>query len=147
MALHTNGATNLNGAASHRYSMRNETWRALEKLLQLAKSQIPPECCPLIADTSFTTSNTSYPDFPCPFKETEAIGALKAVEGGIAAAIANLRYGAQARTVTVDLGRASCFLFSTYVAAVGGYDKGNPKSRTLLKGEHCRRIMFSAQSC
>ena len=130
MAVYTNGTT------SRRYSMRKETQQALQKLLQLAKGQIPLECRQLIADASFTSSNTDSPDFPCPFKETEAAGALKAVEGGIAAAIANLRYGVQARSITVNLQRASCFLFSTYVATVGGYDKGNPKSRTLLKGKY-----------
>jgi len=131
MALHTNGTL------SRRYSMRKETQQALRKLLQVAKGQIPRECRQLIAEASFTTSNAGVaPNFPCPFKETEAAGALKAVEGGIAAAIANLRYGAQARSITVDLERASCFLFSTYVATVGGYDKGNPKSRTLVKGKH-----------
>jgi hypothetical protein len=130
MALHTNGTT------YRRYSMRKETKQALQKLLRLAKGQIPLECRQLIADASFTASNTDVPDFPCPFKETEAAGALKAVEGGIAAAIANLRYGAQTRSITVDLERASCFLFSAYVATVGGYDKSNPKSRTLLKGMH-----------
>jgi len=128
MALHTNGTS-----TSRRYSMRKETRRALRKLLQLAKGQIPLECRQLIADVSFTSSNAGVPTFPCPLKETEAAGALKAIEGGIAAAIANLRYGARARNITVDLERTSCFLFSTYVATVGGYDKGNPKSRTLLK--------------
>jgi hypothetical protein len=139
MALHTNGVT------SRRYSMRRETKRALQKLLQLAKGQIPPECRQFIADASFATSNAGTPDFPCPFKETEAAGALKAVEGGIAAAIANLRYGTQARSITVDLDRASCFLFSAYVATVGGYDKGNPKSRTLLKGMHGQWRVFCVQ--
>jgi|SRR5579871_5931948 len=140
MALHTNGTTD------RHYSKRKETQRALRKLLQLAKGQIPLECRQLIADTLFTASNTGVPDFPCPFKETEAVGALKAVEGGIAAAIANMRYGAQERNITIDLDRASCFLFSTYVATVGGYDKGNPKSRTLLKGMYSQWRLLYVQS-
>jgi hypothetical protein len=67
-------------------------------------------------------------------KENEATGALKAVEAGIASAIADLALGKQERRATVDLERASCFLFSTYLATIGGYDKGNPKSKALLKG-------------
>lgn len=127
-----NGPARANSSAA--YSMLQETQKALERLLQVAKCQIPSECKELITGTTFTTANTGTPDFPCPFKETEATGALKAVEAGIATAIANLRYGEQPRKAVVDLERASCFLFSTYVATVGGYDKGNPKSRSLLKG-------------
>lgn len=130
----TSGVVQVNGSPSKGYSMVQETRNALETLLQVAKDQIPPECRKLISRTAFTTSNTGTPDFPCPFKETEATGALKAVEAGIAAAIANLRYGEQPRKTVVDLERASCYLFSTYVATVGGYDKGNPKSRSYLKG-------------
>jgi hypothetical protein len=122
--------------------MLRETRKALEKVLQVAKDQIPSECRELITGAEFTTSNTGTPDFPCPFKETEATGALKAVEAGIATAIANLRYGEQPRKTTVDLERASCYLFSTYVATVGGYDKGNPKSKAFLKGKLDRSLCY-----
>ena len=114
--------------------MLGETQSALDILLEAAKDQIPPECRQAIKRVSLTTANTGTPVFPCPFKETEATGALKAVEAGVASAIANLALGQQERKATVDLERASCFLFSTYLATVGGYDKGNPKSKALLKG-------------
>jgi len=123
----------LNGSARKTYSMLAETQKALEKLVQVAGSQLPSECKELLASAEFRTSNTGTPDFPCPFKETEAAGALKAVEAAVATAIANVRLGHQKRKIVVDLERASCFLFSTYVATVGGYDKGNPKSKALLK--------------
>jgi hypothetical protein len=111
-----------------------ETQAALETLLRAAKCQIPSELKQRIRHVSFTNAYGGIPDFPCPFKETEAIGALKAVEAGIASAIADLALGQQGRKVVVDLERASCFLFSTYLATIGGCDKGNPKSKPLLKG-------------
>jgi hypothetical protein len=135
----------LSGSARKSYSMLAETHKALEKLLQLANNQLPSECIELITAAEFTTSNPGTPDFPCPVKETEAAGALKAVEAGVAAAIANLRLGEQKRKIVVDLERASCFLFSAYVAAVGGYEKGNPKSRALLKGEQPVGSVFARQ--
>lgn len=131
----TNGYANeTNGTKTPSYSMLDETQKALETLLELAKGQIPPECRQDVIGVSFETSNTETPDFPCPFKETEATGALKAVEAGIGAAIANLRYGNQERRVTVNLERTSSFLFSTYVATVNGHNKADKKSKQYLKG-------------
>jgi hypothetical protein len=129
---HTNGSRESNnGTAS--YSMLEETKKAVETLLKLAKCQIPHECQQAIRDVKFTTANTGTPDFPCPFKETEAAGALKAVEAGIASSIADLALGPEKRKATVDLERASAFLFSTYLATIGGLDKGKPESKKLLK--------------
>ncbi|TID24464.1 alpha-methylacyl-CoA racemase [Venturia nashicola] len=122
-----------NGSSIPTYSMLGETRSALKILLQVAKSQIPPECVPLVKGVQFATENTGTPVFPCPFKETEATGALKAVEAGIASAIARLFWGEEEKRAVVDLERASCFLFSTYLATVGGFDKANAKAKTLLK--------------
>jgi hypothetical protein len=126
-----NGSLESNGTTS--YSMLEETKKALESLLKLAKCQIPLECQQVIRDVTFTTANTGTPDFPCPFKETEAAGALKAVEAGIASSIANLSLGPEKRKATVDLERASAFLFSTYLATIGGFNKGQSQSQALLK--------------
>ncbi|OCL08686.1 alpha-methylacyl-CoA racemase [Glonium stellatum] len=113
--------------------MLDETRNSLQVLLQLAKGQIPQECYPLITSVDFTTANTGSPYFPSPFKQTEATSALKAVEAGVAAAIADLAYGEQKRKMVVDLERASAFLFSTYLATVGGMNKAHPNVKTLLK--------------
>ena len=59
---------------------------------------------------------------------------MKAVEAGIASAIADLKDGPTTRTIDVDLERATAFLFSTYLATVGGMDKAHPKVKKLLKG-------------
>ncbi|KAF2139567.1 uncharacterized protein K452DRAFT_289573 [Aplosporella prunicola CBS 121167] len=122
-----------NGSSFEAYSMADETRRTLDNLLHLAKSQIPSECRDIIARTTFHTDNTGSPYFPCPFKETEATSALKAVEAGMAAAIADLVYGEQDRKITVDVDRASAFLFSAYLSTVGGMNKSHPNVKSLLK--------------
>jgi len=132
--MNGNGSVSANGNTEEHYSMLEETRKSLGVLLQLAKSQIPQECRQLITDVQFHTANTGSPYFPCPFKETEATSALKAVEAGIAVSIANLQYGEQNRKATVDLERASAFLFSAYLSTVGGMNKQHPKVKSLLKG-------------
>ncbi|KAJ9668186.1 hypothetical protein H2201_001615 [Coniosporium apollinis] len=125
--------TEQNGVHHGRYSMLEETEKTLETLLQLAKDQIPQECRRLIANVKFETANTGSPYFPCPFKETEAVAALKAVEAGIAASIANLIEGERDRRICVNLERASAFVFSAYLSTIGGMNKGNKRVTSILK--------------
>ena len=110
------------------------TRSALQQLVAKAGSNLPTECRPHISRVNFTTANTGSPYFPSPLKQTEAISALKAVEASVASAIADLSDGSKARSISVDLERATAFLFSTYLATVGGLDKAHPKVRKLLKG-------------
>lgn len=130
----TQKGTEQNGVHHVPYSMLEETEKTLETLLQLAKDQIPQECRRLIADATFETANTGSPYFPCPFKETEAMSALKAVEAGIAASIANLIEGERDRRLVVNLERASAFVFSAYLSTIGGMSKGNKAVTSVLKG-------------
>ena len=113
------------------------TRSALEHLLGKAHDNLPEECLSHIATVNFSTANTGSPYFPSPLKQTEAISALKAVEAGVASAIADLSNGPKTRKIDVDMERATAFLFSTYLATVGGMDKANPKAKKLLKGEPC----------
>lgn len=126
--------TEQNGVKHGRYSMLKETEKTLETLIQLAKDQIPQECRRLITSVTFDTANTGSPYFPCPFKETEAVAALKAVEAGIAASIANLIEGKRDRRLCVNLERASAFVFSAYLSTIAGMNKGNKRVTTILKG-------------
>lgn len=87
-------------------------------------------------DVSFTGPNGSNAvPLPCPFKETEATSALKAVEACVAAAIADLRFSSKRRKIDVDTERATCFLFSAYLSTVDGMDKANPNVLSRLKGQ------------
>lgn len=130
-----------NGGAHHDNALLTGTRVALEQLLTKAKDHLPAECLPHISNLDFSTANTGSPYFPSPLKQTEAISALKAVEAGVAATIADLKDGPKDRHINVDLERATAFLFSTYLATVGGMDKAHPKVKSLLKG-----IRFSTET-
>jgi hypothetical protein len=125
---HTNGAADVNALLAG-------TRSALQQLLAKAEVHLPQESLPHIATVAFSTANTGTPYFPSPLKQTEAISALKAVEAGVASSIADLKDDSGSRKINVDLERATAFLFSTYLATVGGMDKANPKVKKLLKGQ------------
>lgn len=74
--------------------------------------------------------------YPIPFKETETLTALKGVEGSVAGAIADLRYGQrqQKRNVKVSLERATAFGCQAYMAKVDGLSKLDPAVKAKLKG-------------
>lgn len=115
--------------------MLESTKESLRQLIPLTKNEIPEECLSLLDKVTFTTENTGAPYFPCPLKETETIGALKAIEAVVAAGVANERYGKEERQLIVDMERASCYLFSTYLCTVKGMGKGSPDVKAILKGE------------
>lgn len=119
---------------THENALLTGTRSALDHLLSKATDNIPEESLKHISKVDFSTANTGSPYFPSPLKQTEAISALKAVEAGIASTIADLCEGPSSRSINVDLERATAFLFSTYLATVGGLDKANPKVKKLLKG-------------
>lgn len=134
-----------NGVKSDLYTLLDGTQTALEHLLARAQGQIPPESVANIKNVRFSTANSGSPYFPSPLKQTEAISALKAVEAGVAAALVSLSDEPKARSINVDLERASAFLFSTYLATVGGMDKAHPKVKKLLKDTdllHAQSILY-----
>jgi hypothetical protein len=123
-----------NGVRPQPYTLLQGTEQALKHLLEKARGQLPEACLSHVDNVQFSTANTGSPYFPSSLKQTEAISALKAVEASVAASIADLRTGSKDRSIRVDLERASAFLFSTYLATVGGMNKAHPKVKKLLKG-------------
>ena len=80
--------------------------------------------------------------FPCPLKETEAISALKAVEAGVLAAVADLQDGREARRISLNVERAVCSLFAAYLSMIDNMWKGDLDVKTKLKGLLCQRHQF-----
>src|SRR4051812_27653581 len=100
------GSGSLNQHATQGYTLLEGTRSALQHLLARAKGQFPEECLQHIARVGFSTANDSgTPYFPSPLKQTEAISAIKVVEAGVAAAIADISLGAKERSINVDLER------------------------------------------
>ncbi|KAF2712838.1 alpha-methylacyl-CoA racemase [Pleomassaria siparia CBS 279.74] len=130
----TNDSTHETPTTHNDYTLLQGTRTALQHLLKRAEGQLPPESLPHIARTGFSTANNSgSPYFPSPLKQTEAISAIKVIEAGVAAAIADVTLGEEERAINVDLERASAYLFSAYLATVGGMDKAHPHVKRMLK--------------
>lgn len=83
---------------------------------------------------SFSSShNEIY--FPIPFKETETLAALKGIEGSVAGALADIRFGRDApRSVQVSLEGATAFGAQAYMAKIDGLSKLDPNVKSKLKG-------------
>jgi hypothetical protein len=126
------------------YCLLDEAKRARNILLGQLKNQLPDETVVHIRKVAFRNGEQDLPAFPCPFKQSEAIGSLKAVEAGLAIASADLIQGKQEqeRKAVVDLQLANCFLFSAYLATVGGHGKLDSKSKSFLKGRYLTYLMY-----
>ncbi|KAJ5560580.1 hypothetical protein N7513_002979 [Penicillium frequentans] len=118
-----------------RYSPVLETSRIFSSLCdQSERLSLPEEVLANKDKVSFSTShNEIY--FPIPFKETETLAALKGVEGSVAAALADLRFGAteQPRSVQVSLEAATAFGCQAYMAKIDGLSKLDPNVKSKLK--------------
>jgi hypothetical protein len=137
MVINTGHANGIR-APSTRYSVIDGSKKATQALRQIAGSQLPPEILQHLEDVTLTTATDGTQIyFPCPFKETEATVALKSLEACAAAALAQLRYpnDTKPRKIEVDLELAATFLFSTYIAKIGGLGKQDPTVKAKLKGK------------
>jgi hypothetical protein len=122
--------------AETKYSSLEEAKRILTLLLQQSDKSppIPSKAAEISKNVRFTAER-DFPYLPIPFKETETIAALKAIEAGIASAIASVRYElASPPCITINLAKATGFLFQAYLATVGGRGKLDPEVKSLLKG-------------
>ncbi|KAJ6104998.1 CoA-transferase family III [Penicillium sp. IBT 16267x] len=117
------------------YSPVLETSRIFSSLCdQSERLSLPEEVLANKDEVSFSSShNEIY--FPIPFKETETLAALKGVEGAVAAALANLRFGTpeQPRSVQVGLEAATAFGCQAYMAKIDGLSKLDPNVKSKLK--------------
>ncbi|RDW91980.1 transferase family iii protein [Coleophoma crateriformis] len=115
------------------YSPVQETQRIFDLLCSQAEDLgLPANLHEFQKKVSFESEfNRVY--FPIPLKETETASALKGVEGCVAAALAELKTGKKDRSITVNLEKATSFLFQAYLATVGGLGKLDKDVRSKLK--------------
>ncbi|KAL4929878.1 CAIB/BAIF family enzyme [Aspergillus undulatus] len=117
------------------YSPVQEAGRIFSFLCnQAERLNLPEEVIAGQDAVSFTSSHDQI-YFPIPFKETETLAALKGIEGSVAAAFADLRYGPAAgkRNIKVNLERATAFGCQAYMAKVDGLSKLDPEVKKNLK--------------
>ncbi|RFU26925.1 hypothetical protein B7463_g9429, partial [Scytalidium lignicola] len=117
------------------YSSIEESRAIFDLLCDLGDAvALPPAIQDIRHNVKFTSSR-NLPYFPIPFKESETASALKALEGCVASALADLKGGdgPRERAITVNLENATNFLFQAYVATVGGYGKLDKGVKSMLK--------------
>ncbi|KAK9423650.1 putative CoA-transferase family III [Seiridium unicorne] len=107
---------------------------ALEALAAVCSSELPSMFEAHLKNVTFhaASASTDVICFPCPLKEQDLGSALKALEGCVAAIIADLRYGHQERDVTVDVGKVTCFLMSAYLTTLDGMGKSDTRIKSRL---------------
>jgi hypothetical protein len=120
------------------YSPVQEARRIFSYLCdQAERLSLPPQVVEKKDAVSFSSShNEIY--YPIPFKETETLAALKGVEGCVASAIADLRFGEQKRNVKINLEKATAFGCQAYMAKLDGLSKLDPAVKSKLKGRLSR---------
>lgn len=125
------------------YSVVCGAKQVLKDLRSFVGDQIPPEVNSHLERVSISTYSDGHRIyFPCPFKANEAGAALKAVEAAVVAAITDLRYGVQKRKIDINLEKAAAFLFSTYIATIGGLGKGDPGVKSKVKSNWLLSLPF-----
>lgn len=141
--------TSDNQPNSSPYSPVLETSRIFSHLCEQSDPlNLPPEVVANKDSVSFSSShNEIY--FPIPFKETETLAALKGVEGSVAAALADLRFGpgSQPRGVQVNLEAATAFGCQAYMAKIDGLSKLDPKVKSRLKGRLFVKMKMCVGTC
>ena len=125
------------------YSVQEGIESALNQLLESSNDLIPREVKSHAQAAVFKSNGQEdQTAFPCPLKETEAISALKAVEAGVLAAVADLQDGREARRISLNVERAVCSLFAAYLSMIDDMWKGDLDVKTKLKGVLCQRHQF-----
>jgi len=116
------------------YSPTREAGRIFSLLCdQSERFSLPPQVVENRDKVSFYSSHDQI-YYPIPFKETETLAALKGVEGSVAAALADLRYGAPSQNIRVSLEKATAFGCQAYMAKLDGLSKLDPAVKARLKG-------------
>jgi hypothetical protein len=124
-------------SVSYGYSVREGAAQALAHLAAVCQHELSDADVERLERVAFTApchSRADLPLFPCPLKEQEATAAIRALEGSTASAIADLRYGAEARVISVDVTRVGSFLMSTYMTSIDDLSKGDPKISHRIPG-------------
>lgn len=117
------------------YSPKKEAGRIFSMLCQLkSELNLPGDVESLARNVEFT-SDRDMIYFPIPFKETETTAALKGIEALVASALADLKYGKQARKIEIDLEQTTCFLFQTYLSTIDGMGKYDAGIKAKLKSK------------
>jgi len=125
-----------NGSAKS-YSTTAEARKIFKQLLNDPKLNLPASVKGLYSSINIH-GNEGLPVIPSPWRETEAITALKALEAAMAMALAKVRYGFD-QTADIDAQHATIFLFMSYLSTIDGFGKWDKRSVAKLKPTDIRQ--------
>ncbi|KAI0014089.1 CoA-transferase family III [Xylariaceae sp. FL0662B] len=116
------------------YSVGEGSECAFKALWHSTKSELPSKVLQYVQHVLFSRHSPTgdMVCFPCPLREQEAAAALKALEGCVTAAIADIRCMKHGQKISVNLERVACFLMSAYVTTIDGLDKCSPKIKEQI---------------
>jgi hypothetical protein len=121
------------------YDTVAESRNVFSALLSDPKLSLSPAIASQASNVHIHGLGSSQPTIPTPWRETEAITAVKALEACIALAIAELRFpsasnsDAVAPTASIDADHATVSLFMSYLSTVNGFGKWDSRSMPFLK--------------
>lgn len=126
--------------SSHLDHETPEPYDTVSASIEVFHSLLGDSSLPLSPATRSLGSNVKisglggHPTIPSPWKEAEAITALKGLEAALAITLARLRYpdlGEQ--QAEIDSDHATVFLFMSYLSRIDGMGKWEPGSVKRLK--------------
>ena len=118
---------------TRRYSVIDGASTALKQLIAACQTQIPLNLGGFASQVKFSGEDLVH--FPTPLKEQDTAMAIKALEGIMAAAIAELA-GIQCGKIEVDTEKTSCFLMSAYLTTINGLHKGDEGVKDLIPSQY-----------
>lgn len=91
-----------------------------------------PQCVRALYDSvALQAEGRGEVTIPSPWRETEAISALKALEAALAISLGEIRYGIK-QTAEIDIDHATVFLFMAYLSTIDGHSKFEPEAISRL---------------
>ena len=123
----------INGKVPAAYDTVAETRNVFSALLNDSKLALPP-AIQKQAHSVTIHGHGGQPTIPTPWRETEAMTAMKALEACVVLAIAKARYPQiQAQSASVETDHATLALFMSYLSTINGYNKWDKRSVPHLK--------------
>ena len=121
------------------YSVTKGASAALGALLDKCRTELPQGALDNINldEVEFITSlgEGDAVLFPCPLKQQDAVGAIKALEACMAKALAQLQDSDRQGCISVDMMKVACFISSAYITTVNSYSKADGEVRRYLPGK------------
>jgi hypothetical protein len=121
-------------AGEETYSTLKNAYGTFRDLLENSALPLPQSVRALYDSVVLRADDGEDVVIPSPWRETEAITALKALEASLAISLGKIRYGID-QTAAIDIDHATVFLFMAYLSTIDGHSKFEPEAIARLASE------------